>query len=177
MGQVTYKEGAAGMVDRADYALQMVFESGAASKLERVVRSKEWQARPRGNREFSLEEEWKRLLGVRQGTFKHEDRMEGRLFEMRSRYDAARKLARNAWRENAPGGREAGLQEANAAVEKLNRDAQQWLQDLQTLGIPAKKVLEIEKRTGVPASRGFMPFEIRAGSDGEQGPRARERVK
>lgn len=165
-GKVTYEEGPRGMAERVAYFLYVTMEPGALNKEDRIVRA--LQERGRYGRQFSLDEELKRFLGIRQNTYTHEERIKSRLFRFRDSYDDARSLARTAYRQGDPNALDT-LARANERIGKLQGEWEQFQTDLQTIGLPMNKFEQIRKAVGT--AREF-PLLIM----GENGPES-ERVR
>jgi hypothetical protein len=139
---------------------------GAADKFERLLRSKEVLNAPRWDREFSVEEEMKRLLGIRQATYAHDRRIAGRLSEFNSRkrditttaaqaYGEAGKARADVW------GRQAQQQAADRATERLNAlraEYDQFVKDLGTLGFKPTQIERFRKDAGT--SPNWKPYGI-----------------
>jgi len=139
---------------------------GAADKFERLLRSKEVLNAPRWDREFSVAEEMKRLLGIRQATYAHDRRIAGRLSEFNSRkrditttaaqvFGEAGKARADVW------GRQAQQQAADRATERLNAlkaEYDQFVQDLGTLGFKPTQIERFRKDAGT--SPNWKPYGI-----------------
>jgi len=139
---------------------------GAADKFERLLRSKEVLNAPRWDREFSVAEEMKRLIGIRQATYSHDRRIAGRLSEFNSRkrditttaaqvYGEAGKARADVW------GRQAQQQAADRATERLNAlkaEYDQFVQDLGTLGFKPTQIERFRKDAGT--SPNWKPYGI-----------------
>lgn len=153
--KVTNETGARGVGQRLDYIIYMLLEPGLLNKEDRIARA--MQGRGRYGRQFSVEEEFMRLVGIRQNTYTHEERIKSKLFRFREEYDDAKAQARTPYRARDPGA-EGAFDRAQARVAKLNADYEQWKADLALLGIPAAKVEQVRNATGVPKQ--FAPFVI-----------------
>lgn len=165
-GKVSFEEGAAGMAERVAYFLYVTAEPGALNKEDRLVRA--MQGRARYGRQFSIGEELKRFLGIRQNTYTHEERIESRLFRFRDAYNDARSLARTSYRQGDPNAAGA-LSRANERIAALQSEYDQFQTDLMAIGVPQNKFEQIRKAVGT--SRQFAPLIM-----GEDGPES-ERVK
>jgi hypothetical protein len=165
-GKVSFETGARSLVERIAYFLYVTMEPGALNKEDRIVRA--IQERGRYGRTFSLEEELKRFLGVRQNSYTHEERIKSKLFRFRDAYDDARNLARTAWRQNDPNA-PAVLERANARIVELQREWDEFQSDLQTIGVPRGTFEEVRKAVGT--AKTFAPLVI--GENGPESERAR----
>jgi hypothetical protein len=144
-GKVSFEDGPKGLAERIAYFLYVTAEPGALNKEDRLVRAV--QGRARYGRQFSLEEEMKRFLGVRQNTYTHEERIESRLFRFKDEYNDARSLARTAYRQGDPNAA-AALARANERIVRLQADFDQFEADLMTIGVPKNTIIKIQKAVG-----------------------------
>lgn len=151
-GKVSYSEGALmNAFERIDHARRAIFTPGYVDKAQRVGRAA--LERQRGDRVYTIAEELKRLLGLRQSTYTHDESIAGRLFAFRDRADNARqvaKLAYNEWGKGKPdriGKLEQmrALEKANAARAQIEADYNAWRDDLSKLGIGKYRVERIMK--------------------------------
>lgn len=165
-GKVSFEEGATGITERVAYFLYVTAEPGALNKEDRLVRA--MQGRARYGRQFSVGEELKRFLGIRQNTYTHEERIESRLFRFRDAYNDARSLARTSYRQGDPNAAGA-LARANERIAALQAEYDQFQVDLLAIGVPQNKFEQIRKAVGT--SRQFAPLIM-----GEDGPES-EQVK
>ncbi len=156
------------IVDRLDYVLYLTMEPGALNKMDRLIRAE--RGEPRYGRQFSLEEEVRRLLGVRQNTYTHRKRIESRLFRFDDEYKSAAKFARQKHSER-PGSdmAQSGLEEANQRIRQLQIDWEQFQSDLKVIGIPSNQFEQIRKATKTPRE---FPLLI-LGENGPESERAR----
>ena len=139
---------------------------GAADKFERIVRAGLNQ--PRWDREFSVEEEMKRLLGMRQATYTHDRRIAGRLADFNSRKRDIAATAAQTYGETGKAkadvwGKQQQEQAAARATERLTAlkaEYDQFVQDLGTLGFKPKQIERFRKDAGT--SPNWKPYQITA---------------
>lgn len=155
-GKISTNEGWKNYAERLDYLLFVALEPGAFNKADRVARA--MTGATRYGREFSLEEEMQRLMGLRLTTNTHERRLKSKLSEFKERYADAKESAERAQKER-PGSAAAAEAAAESAgrVEKLNSDFAEWLSLIDKLPINPAAALKAAsvKRTG------FKPLESR----------------
>jgi len=139
---------------------------GAADKFERMLRSKEVMNAPRWDREFSIEEEMKRLLGMRQATYSHDRRIAGRLAEFNSRKRDIGQTAAQTYGETGKAradvwGKQQQQQAAARATERLTAlkaEYDQFVKDLGTLGFKPTQIERFRKDAGT--SPNWKPYGI-----------------
>lgn len=129
---------------------------GAADKFERILRSKEVMNQPRWDREFSVEEEMKRLLGIRQSTYSHDRRIAGRLSEFNNRkrdiaataaqvYGSTGKAKADVWGQQQ---QQQAAQRASERLATLKAEYDQFVIDLGTLGFTPYQIQRFRKDAG-----------------------------
>jgi len=137
---------------------------GAADKFERILRAGLNQ--PRWDREFSIEEEMKRLLGMRQATYSHDRRIAGRLAEFNSRKRDIGQTAAQTYGETGKAkadvwGKQQQQQAAARATERLTAlkaEYDQFVTDLGTLGFKPTQIERFRKDAGT--SPNWKPYGI-----------------
>jgi hypothetical protein len=144
---------------------------GAADKLERILRAKEVLNRPRWDREFSLEEEGLRMVGVRKSTYTHERRMATRVREFHDQKSAITDTVRAVFGET--GGtktdqwgkekQQAAVTRANERLDAMKGEWQQFEKDIGTLGISESKLRSVQSESG--GRMNWNPIQI-----GREGP-------
>ena len=168
-GKVSYEEGVRNIAERLGYFMYVTLEPGAINKEDRIVRA--IQGRGRYGRQFSLGEELKRFLGLRQGTYTHEERIKSRLFRFRDAYDDARALARTAYRQGDPDALRV-LDRANARIGELQAEWDQFQADLELIGVSPPAFERIRKAVGSPSR--FAPLTMsETGPESERASRVR----
>ena len=141
---------------------------GAADKFERILRSGEVLNQPRWDREFSVAEEMKRLIGIRQATYAHDRRIAGRLSEFNSRKRDITATAAQAYGETGKAkadvwGKQQQQQAAQRATERLTAlkaEYDQFVKDLGTLGFKPTQIERFRKDAGT--SPNWRPYGITA---------------
>jgi len=139
---------------------------GAADKFERILRSKEVLNQPRWDREFSVEEEMKRLLGIRQSTYAHDRRIAGRLSEFNNRkrdiaasaaqvYGSTGKAKADVWGQQQ---QQEAAQRASERLATLKAEYDQFVIDLGTLGFTPYQIQRFRKDAGT--SPNWRPYGI-----------------
>jgi len=139
---------------------------GAADKFERLMRSGLGQ--PSWDREFSLEEEMKRLFGMRQVTYTHERRIGGRFAEFNSRkrdigMTAAQTFGSTGKAKTDVWGKQQQQQAAQRATERLTAlkaEYDQFVTDLGTLGFKPTQIERFRKDAGT--SPNWKAYQITA---------------
>lgn len=141
---------------------------GAADKFERILRSREVLNQPRWDREFSVAEEMKRLIGIRQATYSHDRRIAGRLSEFNSRKRDITATAAQTYGETGKAkadvwGKQQQQQAAQRATERLTAlkaEYDQFTKDLGTLGFKPTQIERFRKDAGT--SPNWKPYGITA---------------
>lgn len=169
-GKVTPETGLRGFYERLRHVLKSTMTPGYADKLERYERAE--LGRSKGDRIYSIEEENKRLLGIRQASYTHEQRMVDKLFEFSDRLRDARDVAKRAWNENGRANpdtigrmeQENGLARANEDIAKITADFAVFKKDLETLGIPESRIAKVQKERNVYV----RPKPLKLGKEGPE---------
>jgi hypothetical protein len=151
----------AGVLERVDSAVATIGEPGFAEKITRLIYALEG-AKRRG-RMFSVEQEVKRLFGLRGYERTWDTLVKGRYSKFGTEYRAIRDDANRMLSENLPGAQVKAVEEANARIAELDAQRVQFEQDMQRLGIAPMIVRSAQKES---AFNKLNPVRLRA--DGER---------
>jgi hypothetical protein len=158
---ITNRPGLAGVLERVDSAVATIGEPGFAEKITRIIYALEG-AKRRG-RMFSVEQEVKRLFGLRGYERTWDTLVKGRYSKFGAEYRAIRDDANRMLGENLPGAQVKAVEEANARIAELDAQRVQFEQDMQRLGIAPMIVRSAQKES---AFNKLNPVRLRA--DGER---------
>jgi hypothetical protein len=158
---ITNRPGLAGVLERVDSAVATIGEPGFAEKITRLIYALEG-AKRRG-RMFSVEQEVKRLFGLRGYERTWDTLVKGRYSKFGTEYRAIRDDANRMLSENLPGAQVKAVEEANARIAELDAQRVQFEQDMQRLGIAPMIVRSAQKES---AFNKLNPVRLRA--DGER---------
>jgi hypothetical protein len=144
---LTYKTGVEGALERADEPLQTIMEPGLVAKIEKLTYA--LRDAEKNGRKFSVEEEAKRLMGIRQETrtWDHLTLNVYRTFAKRN--SDIRSQANREIRENLPGATDKAIATANEELAKLRDDVRQFELDVGTLGVPGQIVRWAKREASV----------------------------
>lgn len=145
---LTYKDGFAGALERLDEAQKTILEPGWAAKLERLEYALRG-AEKRG-RLFSVDEEAKRVLGIREFTRTWPDLVKRGYDNLAAKNTAIRSQANKVLGDNLPGAQNKAINEANAAIQALTAELQNYESDLISLGVPETVVRKARKESSIP---------------------------
>lgn len=145
---LTYEKGAQGIVERIDAAAQTVLEPGWAAKMERLEYA--MREAERKGRLFSVEEEIKRLVGVREFTRSWHDMVKAKYNDFATQNSDIRAAANRELGVNLPGAKGTALTRANAAIAKLDAELKEYEADLKTLGVPDSIARAARKESSIP---------------------------
>jgi len=145
---VTYKTGIPGAAERVDSAVKTILEPGWAAKMERL--SLALREAERRGRTFSVEEEIKRFVGIREFTRTWPDMVKRGFDALAAQNTAIRGQANKILGENNPGSRIQAVQDANQAIEALAQELQTYEADLRALGVPEHIIKQARKDSAVP---------------------------
>ena len=154
---ITNRPGVAGALERADSAVATIGEPGFADKMTRIAYALR-EAERRG-RKFSVEQEIKRVFGLRGYERTWDTLVKGRYSRFGSEYQAIREDANRVLGENLPGAQVKAVEEANARIAVLDAQRVQFEQDMQRLGIAPMIVRSAQKES---AFNKLNPVRIRA---------------
>jgi hypothetical protein len=144
---LTYRTGLAGLGDRLDQPLETILEPGFSQKLERLVYALR-DAEKKG-RKYSVEEETKRLLGVRQVTRKWDELATNAYRKLSKEYADVRSQANRELGLNLPGAKVRAIDDANAKIAKLRADLAQYERDATKLGVPVPTLTRAKREASV----------------------------
>lgn len=145
---LTYEKGAKGIVERIDAAAQTVLEPGWAAKMERLEYA--MREAERKGRLFSVEEEIKRLVGVREFTRSWHDMVKAKYNDFAAQNADIRAAANRELGVNLPGAKGTALTRANDAIAKLDAELKEYEADLKTLGVPDSIARAARKESSIP---------------------------
>jgi len=154
---ITNRPGVAGALERADSALMTIGEPGFADKMTRILYALR-EAERRG-RKFSVEQEVKRLFGLRGYERTWDTLVKSRYSRFGSEYQAIRDDANRMLGENLPGAQVRAVEEANARIAELDKQRLQFETDMQRLGIAPLIVRSAQKES---AFNKLNPVRLRA---------------
>jgi hypothetical protein len=153
---LTYQSGIPGALERIDGALAPIMEPGWTAKLERLEYAMRG-AEKRG-RLHSVDEEAKRLVGIREFTRTWPDMVKRAYDALQARNSAIRSQANKVLGLNLPGAKTQAIQEANAALEQLAKDTADFEADLDLLQVPENIIKAARRDSSIPKK--FAPVEI-----------------
>jgi len=153
--KISSETGIKQFTERLNHVLKATLVPGYVDKSDRMTRA--ILGRSKGDREFSTEQELYRLMGIREATYTHEQSMKARLYEFRQRVADAKDTAKKAysdWGKSKPDAiglseQQRALRSANDAIAEVQKDYNQWLSDLKTLGISKNKVENVKKGNSI----------------------------
>ena len=155
--KLTNREGVEGAMIRADNAMQTILEPGFAAKIERITYA--LREAEKNGRSYSVEEEMKRLAGVRQVTRTWEELVKRRYSQFTSDYMAERDEANKTLGENLPGAAVRAVDRVNDRVETLTKELQEYELDLRLMGIPETTIARAKKDSNL---QHLNPVRVRA---------------
>jgi hypothetical protein len=144
---LTYRTGLAGLGDRLDQPLETILEPGFSQKLERLVYA--LRGAEKKGRKYSVEEETKRLLGVRQVTRKWDELATNAYRKLSKEYADVRSQANRELGLNRPGAKVRAIDDANAKIAKLRADLAQYEKDATKLGVPVPTLTRAKREASV----------------------------
>jgi hypothetical protein len=144
---LTYRTGEAGLRDRLDHPVETILEPGFSQKLERLVYA--LRGAEKKGRKYSVEEETKRLLGVRQETRKWDELATNAYRKLSKEYGDVRSQANRELGLNRPGAKVRAIDDANAKIAKLRADLAQYEKDATKLGVPVPTLTRAKREASV----------------------------
>jgi hypothetical protein len=156
---LTYRKGLMGALERADEPLQTILEPGFSKKLESLVYALR-DAEKKG-RKYTVEEEAKRLLGVRQVTRKWDELATNAYRKLSADYSDVRSQANRELGLNRPGAKVWAINAANEQIAKLRSDLESYEREATKLGVPVPTLIRAKKEAGVNLFR-----DVGLGNDG-----------
>lgn len=145
---LTHKDGAAGVAERVDYAMQTMLEPGWAAKFERLEYAMR-EAEKKG-RLFSVEEEIKRFIGIREFTRTWPDMVKRGFDNFAQQNSNVRSQANKQLGLNLPGVQDTAVKDANAALDALRAEMTTYESDLKQLGVPDAVIRKSRQDSSVP---------------------------
>lgn len=146
--KITYKEGAAGALERMDHALRVIGEPGFADKIERLTFA--FREAERRGRTFSVEQELRRVLGLREMTRTWQDLTLNRYRDFSRRNSDIRADANRTLGEGLPGASQRALADANAKLQALREEVATFERDAAKLGVPQNVLRTAKGEANVP---------------------------
>lgn len=146
--KITYKEGAAGALERMDHALRVIGEPGFADKIERLTYA--FREAERRGRTFSVEQELRRVLGLREMTRTWQDLTLNRYRDFSRRNSDIRADANRTLGEGLPGASQRALADANAKLQALREEVATFERDAAKLGVPLNVLRTAKGEANVP---------------------------
>ncbi|MEQ1750333.1 MAG: hypothetical protein ABL974_12975, partial [Prosthecobacter sp.] len=153
---LTYQTGVKGALERIDGALAPIMEPGWAAKLERLEYA--MRGAEKNGRLYSVEEEAKRLIGIREFTRTWPDMVKRAYDALQGRETALRDQGNKVLGLNLPGARVQATDEANAAIERLAKDTADFEADLEILGVPSNIIKAARRDSSI--RKQFEPLEV-----------------
>jgi hypothetical protein len=151
---VTVRDGIEGTWERADHALKVIAEPGFVDKVNRLAYAHREAAR-RG-RTFSVEQEFRRLIGLREMTRTWDDLTLGRYREFDKQIGRIREGANRTLSENLPGAKATAIERANRELTEIRADLQRFEKEAAKLGVPPGVMFRAKKETGLSLVRNVM---------------------
>jgi hypothetical protein len=144
---LTYERGLKGALERADHPLQVIGEPGLVDKVTRTVYA--LREAERKGRKFSVDQEARRLLGMREVTRTWDD-LVLRKYRDLSRDEADIRMAANrAIGENLPGAKARAVAQANEQLAALRAQVARFEKEADKLGVPGRILLRAKKESTI----------------------------
>jgi len=150
---VSNQRGIAGILERIDTAGQTILEPGLTAKLERITYA--LRDATRKGRSFSVEEEAKRLVGIRSYSRNWDQLAATAYHNLASEGNAIRAEGQKILDNNLPGAPQRALEQTNAALATIREKIATFESDAARLGLPP--ALLREARKGTPK---FTPVQL-----------------
>jgi len=144
---LTYQQGVAGMAERADEPLKTILEPGFAEKIERLTYAVR-QAERNGTL-YSIEQEFRRLIGLREQTKTWPRLVEGVYRDLAQQNMAIRMQANRELSLNRPGAAARAIDTANQQLDALRQKVQDFQRDAQKLGVPEHLLSKVKREVSV----------------------------
>jgi hypothetical protein len=141
---ITYREGAAGAVERADYAAKVIADPGAASLLTELVYA--LQSKEVDGKTYTVEQLAKQLAGMRVQTQTWDHLLEMRYKAFSADYQNVRAEARRQIKAATSTPAQA-MQWANTEITRLQSEVKAFEADLPQMNIPAPKAKTARKNS------------------------------
>jgi hypothetical protein len=151
---VTVRSGIEGAWERTDHALKVIAEPGFVDKVNRLIYAHR-EAERRG-RTFSVEQEFRRVIGLRETTRTWDDLALGRYKEFDNQIGRIREGANRTLGENLPGAKATALERANRELAEVRTELQRFEKEAVKLGVPFGILQRAKKDTGLSNVRNVM---------------------
>jgi hypothetical protein len=155
--KITNAEGMEGAAARADEAVQVILEPGFADKITRLTYA--LRGAEKNERKFSVEEEMKRLAGIRQVSRTWEELVKRRYSQFTYAYKGVRDDANKILGENLPGAPVRAVKMVNDKVIELQQQMADYERDLRRLGVPEATIKAAKKDSSLQR---LNPVRVRA---------------
>ena len=155
--KITNAEGLEGAAARADEAAKVILEPGFADKITRLTYA--LRGAEKNGRKFSVEEEMKRLAGIRQVSRTWEELVKRRYSKFTYDYQGVRDDANKILGENLPGAPVRAVKMVNDKVIELEQQMADYERDLRRLGVPEATIKAAKKDSSLQR---LNPVRVRA---------------
>ena len=155
--KITNAEGMEGAAARADEAAKVILEPGFADKITRLTYA--LRGAEKNGRKFSVEEEMKRLAGIRQVSRTWEELVKRRYSKFTYDYQGVRDDANKILGENLPGAPVRAVKMVNDKVIELEQQMADYERDLRRLGVPEATIKAAKKDSSLQR---LNPVRVRA---------------
>ena len=129
-------------------------EPGFVDKVNRLIYAHR-EAERRG-RTFSVEQEFRRVIGLRETTRTWDDLALGRYKEFDNQIGRIREGANRTLGENLPGAKATALERANRELAEVRTELQRFEKEAVKLGVPFGILQRAKKDTGLSNVRNVM---------------------
>jgi hypothetical protein len=144
---ITYKTGAGGVAERLDEPLKTILEPGFAEKIERLTYAMR-QAERNGTL-YSIEQEFRRIIGLREQTKTWPRMVEGVYRELAKENVNLRMQANREISLNRPGASARAVDAANASLDALRQTVIDFERDAIKLGVPEYVLAKAKREASV----------------------------
>jgi len=151
---VTVRSGIEGAWERTDYALKVIAEPGFVEKVNRLIYA--YRDAERRGRTFSVEQEFRRVIGLRETTRTWSDLTLGRYKEFDSQIGRIREGANRTLGENLSGAKATALERANRELAEIRTELQRFEKEAVKLGVPFGILQRAKKDVGLSNIRNVM---------------------
>lgn len=155
--KITNAKGLEGAAERADEAAQVILEPGFADKITRLTYA--LRGAEKNGRKFSVEQEMKRLAGIRQVSRTWEELVKRRYSQFTYDYQGVRDDANKILGENLPGAPVRAVKMVNDKVLELEQQLADYERDLRRLGVPEPTIKAAKKDSSLQR---LNPVRVRA---------------
>jgi hypothetical protein len=151
---VTVRSGIEGAWERTDHALKVIAEPGFVEKVNKLIYA--YRDAERRGRTFSVEQEFRRVIGLRETTRTWSDLTLGRYKEFDSQIGRIREGANRTLGENLPGAKATALERANRELAEIRTEMQRFEKEAVKLGVPFGILQRAKKDVGLSNIRNVM---------------------